>query len=87
MNSDFIVSAKIHYRYGLMKLYVETVTGKEYQIRNPLNTEEFKFKLDWEKEGRKQIEALKKLITEESPKSAEPAKREIVRKRVSKPTS
>jgi len=71
VNADHIVSAKVHWRENQLKIYVETVTGKEYQIQDPSEPQSFRFNSDWEKEGRKQLVALKKLIQGEGLRSIE----------------
>lgn len=79
--SDHVASAKCHIRDGQIKLYVKTVNGDEHLIRDPSDTSDFHFKLDWEKEGRKQLDALKKLIQGDKPHpEISESKKTVVRK-------
>jgi len=81
VNSDYIVSAKCHIDEGQIKLYARDVTGHENLIKDPSDTSELQFRLDWEKEGRRQLEALMKVMQGEEPHAEAPeTKKTVVRK-------
>ena len=80
VNSDHIVSAKVHIDGEVIKLYVMDVTGKDHLIRDPSDTSDYEVKLDWEVEGRRKIADLKKAILGDEPNSRIPVAKKIVRK-------
>ena len=80
VNSDHIVSAKVHMDDGQVKLYVRDVLGNNNLIRDPSDTSDYEVKLDWEVEGRRQIVALKKIIQGEKADTKISVAKKIVRK-------
>ena len=81
VNSDHIVSVKCHIDNGQLKLYARDVLRDDHLIRDPSDTDDFEYRLDWEKEARKKIVAVEKFIQgDDSVPEIPETKKTVVRK-------